>query len=97
MKYLHALIVYYVIGIVTGYLINYYWVFTSQGNHALKFMKYLIIYIGVFFLNALFLAFMVETGILGPIISQFIILCIISLLSYLVQKYWVFYSAMNGI
>ena len=90
MKYLHALIVDYIIGIITGYLINYYWVFISQGNHALSFIKYLIIYIGVFFLNGLFLAFMVESGISGPIISQFIILCIISLLSYLVQKYWIF-------
>ena len=50
MKYLHALIVDYIIGIFSGYLINYYWVFTSQGNHALKFIKYLFIYIGVFFI-----------------------------------------------
>ena len=90
MKYLHALIVDYIIGIIIGYLINYYWVFTNHGNHGLKFIKYLIIYIGVFFLNGLFLTLMVESGISGPIMSQFIILCIISLLSYLVQKYWIF-------
>ena len=84
-----ALLISYVFGIFIGYFLSRYWTFASN-KHRLSFIKYVVLYIVVFILNGLFLIFSVDFLLLDPIYSQFFILLIISLLSFVVQSNWVF-------
>jgi putative flippase GtrA len=79
----------YLFGILFGYLLNRYWTFASN-KHKLSFIKYVVLYIVVFILNILFLILSVDFLLLNPIYSQFFIVLIISLVSFLVQNTWVF-------
>ena len=79
----------YLFGIIFGYLLNRYWTFASN-KHRLSFIKYVVLYIVVFILNILFLILLVDFLLLDPIYSQFFIVLIISLVSFLVQNTWVF-------
>ena len=87
--YKFSLFFVYLFGIIFGYLLNRYWTFASN-KHRLSFIKYVVLYIVVFILNGLFLIFSVDFLLLDPIYSQFFILLIISLLSFVVQSNWVF-------
>ena len=84
-----ALLIGYVFGVFFGYFLNRYWTF-SNNNYRLSFMKYVVLYVGVFILNSLFLILSVDLLLLDPIFSQFFIIGIISLVSFAVQKTWVF-------
>ena len=79
----------YLFGFLFGYLLNRYWTFASN-KHRLSFIKYVVLYIVVFILNILFLILLVDFLLLDPIYSQFFIVLIISLVSFLVQNTWVF-------
>ena len=87
--YKFALFFDYLFGILFGYLLNRYWTFASN-KHRLSFIKYVVLYIVVFILNILFLILLVDFLLLDPIYSQFFIVLIISLVSFLVQNTWVF-------
>ena len=84
-----ALLIGYVFGVFFGYFLNRYWTF-SNNNYRLSFMKYVVLYVGVFILNSLFLILSVDLLLLDPIFSQFFIIGIISLVSFVVQNTWVF-------
>ena len=92
LDYKLALFFVYLFGIIFGYLLNRYWTFSSNKQHRLSFIKYLMWYIIVFILNLLFLIFLVDFLLLNPIYSQLFVVLIISLVSFLVQKNWVFSS-----
>ena len=85
-----ALFFVYLFGILFGYLLNRYWTFSSNKQHRLSFIKYVVLYLVVFILNVLFLIFLVDFLLLDPIYAQFFIVLIISLASFLVQDTWVF-------
>mgnify|MGYP000668591085 FL=1 len=85
-----ALFFVYLFGILFGYLLNRYWTFSSNKQHRLSFIKYVVLYLVVFILNILFLIFLVDFLLLDPIYAQFFIVLIISLASFLVQDTWVF-------
>ena len=89
LDYKLALFFDYLFGIIFGYLLNRYWTFASN-KHRLSFIKYVVLYIVVFILNILFLILSVDFLLLDPIYSQFFILLIISLVSFVVQSNWVF-------
>ena len=84
-----ALFIDYLVGILIGYFLNRNWTFSGNKNR-LSFIKYVVLYIVVFILNGLFLIFSVDFLLLDPIYSQFFIVLIISLVSFLVQNTWVF-------
>ena len=89
LDYKLALFFDYLFGILFGYLLNRYWTFASN-KHKLSFIKYVVLYIVVFILNILFLILSVDFLLLNPIYSQFFIVLIISLVSFLAQDTWVF-------
>jgi putative flippase GtrA len=88
--YKFSLFFVYLFGIIFGYLLNRYWTFSINKQHRLSFIRYLIWYIVVFILNLLFLIFLVDFHLLNPIYAQLLVLLILSLVSFLVQKNWVF-------
>jgi putative flippase GtrA len=77
-------------GIVCGYLVNRYWTFGSHGRPSRGFLKYCATYAAVFILNWLFLAAIVELGLLDPIFGQIAAFGAASALSFLLQNFWVF-------
>lgn len=85
-----ALMMDYLVGIPFSYLLQRYWTFVPKGRLELSFFKYVMTYIGVFLGNIILLVVLVESGMLGPIIGQFVSLSLVIALSYLVQKLWVF-------
>ena len=84
-----ALLIGYVFGVFFGYFLNRYWTFASN-KHRLSFIKYVMLYVGVFILNSLFLILSVDLLLLDPIFSQFFIIGIISLVNFVLQNTWVF-------
>ena len=85
----------YLLGIVIGYSLNRYWTFKVKDEIKVQFFKYLLTYILTFLLNAFLLFILVEGGYLGPELGQFSILLFITLISYVLQKNWVFLSRFN--
>lgn len=88
--YQMALIIDYVFGTITGYLINRYWTFADQQQYGTSFLKYIATYILIYFINRILLSFLVEVILMDPRIGQFIVFLVIGLLSYLSQRNWVF-------
>ena len=93
-NYKIALFFDYVLGILFGYYLNRYWTFSSN-KHRRSFTKYITLYVGIFVLNGLLLILSVDYFLLDPILSQFFIIGIISLVSFAVQNNWVFSSKVN--
>ena len=85
----------YLLGIVIGYSLNRYWTFKVKGEIKKQFFKYLLIYILTFLLNAFLLFILVEGDYLGPELGQFSILLFITLISFVLQKNWVFLNKFN--
>lgn len=93
-NYKIALFFDYVFGILFGYFLNRYWTFSSNEPRR-SFTKYITLYVGIFLLNSLLLILSVDFFLLDPILSQFIIIGAISLVSFAVQNNWVFSSKFN--
>jgi len=85
-----ALSIEYIVGIPFSYLLQRYWTFMPQGQLQLSFLKYVLTYIAVFAVNAVLLVAIVETGMLGPVLGQFLALAVVVVGSYGAQKLWVF-------
>jgi putative flippase GtrA len=89
-----ALLCEYSVGICIGYTLNRHWTFVAgqqqQNKAATSFLRYATTYAGVYLGNAILLSTLVETGWLSPAIAQIVSLVIISLASFVIQKYWVF-------
>jgi putative flippase GtrA len=95
-NYKIALFFQYLFGILFGYLFNRYWTFAYNKQNR-SFIKYLLLYIGIFLLNSILLIYSVDFLLLGAIFSQFIIIGFMSILSFLIQKNWVFTSKIEKI
>ena len=93
--YTLALLTEYTGGIAAGYYINRYWTFVSHGRPVCGSLKYCVTYGVVFFLNLFFLGLIVELRMLGPILGQVVVIGIISVISFLLQNFWVFTGPKN--
>jgi len=85
-----ALIIDYVIGIITGYLMHRYWTFGVYPGVVKSFAKYCATYVGVYFFNSALLNAIVHAKLLNPLIGQIVALGIVVLCSFLLQSFWVF-------
>ena len=75
--YQFALALDYIFGVFIGYILNRYWTFASSKKNRLSFIKYVMIYIGIYFSNVVLLSIVVEMTTFGPIFGQFISLGIV--------------------
>lgn len=85
-----ALIIEYLFGILTGYVMNKYWTFSDRYNTRNSLFKYIATYCVSFVFNLGILNWLVLYGILGPILGQLVALGIATVLSFLLQNFWVF-------
>ncbi len=90
LQYNFALFVAYAIGILIGYRNHRHVTFKSKAKHRAAFTKFVITYALVYGVNALLLTGFIELAHISPLIAQIISLVIVTLMSFIVQRTWVF-------
>ncbi|OGP75999.1 MAG: hypothetical protein A2W09_06690 [Deltaproteobacteria bacterium RBG_16_50_11] len=94
--YTLALLTEYTGGIIAGYHMNRYWTFAGHGRPVRSSIKYCVTYGIVFCLNLILLCLIVELGVLGPIAGQIVVIGTITVISFLLQNFWVFRYAKDS-
>jgi len=92
-NYAVALTLEYVAGIAYGFVLNKRWTFNAQGGSLRQAWRYVVLYGVIYLLNVGLLMALVERWGLNPYISQLILLGFLTLLSFVVQKRWIFADA----
>jgi putative flippase GtrA len=92
MDYRPALAVEYAVCTFVGYALNRFWTFSDASGARYTLPKYVMTYALVFVLNSLLLMLLVETGLLGPVLGQLLVIAVIVLTSFLMQRHVVFRS-----
>lgn len=89
-NYALALTLEYVAGIAYGFLLNKRWTFKAKGGAAQQVWRYLALYGLIYVLNVTILMLLVERCALSPYVAQVLLLGFLTLLSFVVQKHWIF-------
>lgn len=89
-NYALALTLEYVAGIAYGFLLNKRWTFKSQGESSQQAWRFVALYGFIYVLNVTLLMLLVERCALSPYLAQISILGFLTLLSFVVQKRWIF-------
>ena len=90
LNYALALTLEYVAGIAYGFLLNKRWTFKAQGEFAQQAWRFVALYGFIYVLNVTLLMLLVEPWALSPYLAQIFILGFLTLLSFVVQKRWIF-------
>ena len=90
LHYTFALMLAYAVGVFLSYATHKRFTFQQAKNRGKNLPKYISSYAVIFILNSLFLSLLVEVLTLDPLLGQMIAIVVISLLSFVIQKYWVF-------
>jgi putative flippase GtrA len=89
-NYALALTLEYVVGVAYGFLLNKRWTFKAQGESTQQAWRFAALYGFICVLNVTLLMLLVECWALSPYLAQIFILGILTLLSFVVQKRWIF-------
>ncbi len=90
LHYTLALMLAYTVGVFLSYATHKRFTFQQTKNQGKNLPKYISSYAVIFILNSLFLSLLVEVLTLDPLLGQMIAIVVITLLSFVIQKYWVF-------
>lgn len=85
-----ALIMVSGITIPHAYLWQRYWIFKSKNKIHKEFIKFTLVYIGIFFVNLGVLSFLVEWIGMDPRFAEIIAIGIAVIVTFTTQKYWSF-------
>lgn len=85
-----ALTLEYAAGILVGYLMNRGWTFADHRSTRRRFLRYCATYGLVYGINLVLLNLMIGYGIAGPILGQLVALGAATVISFLLQNFWVF-------
>jgi putative flippase GtrA len=83
-----ALLFAYILGIVFNFKTYSKYVFTSSDKQIL--INFIIIYISIFLFNSLLLSLLINEFIINTYFSQFIAICLVTPLLYILNKRYVF-------
>jgi len=83
-----SLLLAYILGILFNYKTYSKYVFTSSDRQV--FVNFIMIYLGIFLLNTVFLKIFINMIYFNPYISQFLLILIVTPILYLLQKKYVF-------
>jgi putative flippase GtrA len=89
-NYKLTLLVSHVIGVFNSFITFKFLVFRTRGNFLKEYIKVNIVYVIYFILNFIMLTFAVEVLKLGEITSQVGICIILTVFSYMMNKYFTF-------
>ena len=85
-----ALILEYMLGTLSGYLMNRYWTFASHGRTYSSFPKYGATCGILYVINVITLNLIVGFGLLDPVFGQVLALGVATVINFLLQNFWVF-------
>lgn len=89
-SYLISLVIAHVIGVLNSFIWNKYWTFGSKELRLDEFIKFNLLYIVYFIVNAVMLIIMVNNLHFTPQMGQLIALPTLTIISFAGQKYWSF-------
>jgi putative flippase GtrA len=92
MNYSAALIVAYILGILISYSNHRRVTFKSTSKHHQAFTRFGLTYLLIYALNAGLLIGLIEWGGLDPLVGQAVALIFVTIVSFVVQRSWVFKS-----
>lgn len=90
LHYQIALIADYVGGVLLGYVLQRFWTFRSHGRPSRGFEKYLLVNVLIYVSNSILLGLGVEVLRLDEQLAQIPALALVTVASYLLQRFWVF-------
>lgn len=83
-----------VIGVVLGstvsYLGNFFWTFRAAGHHLARVTRFAVVYGIIFSLNGLIMLVAADIMGLPYLIPLMVSLCVTPVLTFLLNRYWVF-------
>ena len=85
-----ALTLDYLLGVITGYLMNRYWTFSSRTKTRYSLFRYCITIGVVYLINLIILNLLIGFDLMGPVLGQLVALGIAASVSFLLQNFWVF-------
>lgn len=85
-----ALIAQYFVTVNVSIFTMRYYVFRSQGNFKQEYLKAWMVYIGIYFFNAVALNFLVRFCQLTPPVAQAVYLSVSTVLTFILHKYYSF-------
>ena len=88
--YLVALLIAHIIGVIHSFLWNKFWIFKTKKINLVEFIKFNVIYVIVFVVNAVALFACVDIISVDSKLAQLILLPIITVISFFGQKLWTF-------
>lgn len=88
--YLVALLIAHIIGVLHSFLWNKYWIFRTKKINLAEFVKFNVIYVVVFIVNAAALFVCVDIIYVDPKLAQLLLLPVITVISFFGQKLWTF-------
>ncbi len=89
-NYFISLVISYVIGILNSYFCNSIWTFNKKYTCSRQFVKFILVYILTFTINFLLVFMLVDVFRISVLVSQGISLFVVSIVSFVVHKYWSF-------
>lgn len=87
-----AMTLLFALGIIQTYLFNKRWTFGHRGFHQASFLRYVIVYSFAYFINLTALLVLVDNLGYSHEVVQAAMIVSISLIIFLLQKFWVFRS-----
>jgi len=88
--YLLALLIAHIIGVINSFLWNKFWIFKTKKFYLTEFIKFNVIYVIVFVVNAVALFVSVDIIYVDPKLAQLVLLPVITIISFFGQKLWTF-------
>jgi len=90
LHYTLALMLAYAVGVFLSYATHKRFTFQQAKTQGKSLPKYISSYVAIFVLNWLFLSLLVELLTLDPLLGQMIAIVMITILTFFIQKFWVF-------
>ena len=90
-----AMTLLYAAGVAQTFVFNKHWSFSSTGPSGTQFRRYFLAYAGGYGLNLLALFLLVDVLGWAHQVAQGILILIIALLLFLLQKFWIFRTPSN--
>lgn len=89
-KYVQALVLSHVVGILNSYILNNKWTFQQKSFSIVSVIKFIFVYTLSFFLNLIVLYLLVKSIEINKLMAQAIALSFTTVFSYLGHRYWSF-------
>lgn len=90
LNHINSLVISHIVGVIHSYIWNSKWTFGYSGSNLSSVLKFISIYTITFFLNLALLFILVDILHKPTLLSQAISMFLVTMVSYIGQKFWSF-------